>query len=74
MPISAWMVAMAAIGPGCGGMSPCAVESPAAIGSASRRMGVRVSRESVKAIGPSSTMPTPKKTVMPMRKAISMTA
>ncbi len=74
MPVFAWRVAIAAIGPGCGGMRPCAVDIPAARGRARRRIGVRVSRASVKAMGPRRTMPTPKKTEMPTRNATSITA
>lgn len=73
-PVSAWSAAIAVIGPGCGGMRPCATESPAAMGSARRRMGVPVSFASMNTMGPSSTMPTPKKTEMPTTNATTIMA
>ncbi len=71
MPTFACRIAMAASGPGCGGMKPCSTDSPASAGMPSRIAGPCERCTASITTGISSTSPISKNIGMPMIAAIS---
>jgi hypothetical protein len=69
LPASAWKVATANVGAGCGGVIPCAMERPASIGKPRLRIGTSIFFAITNANGTRRRKPTSKNNGKPIRKA-----
>jgi hypothetical protein len=68
-PRFAFRLAIAASGPGCGGMNPCRTDRPASAGIPTRSTGCRLRRATSSTIGISRTTPISKNSGMPISAA-----